>query len=146
MIANKSIQVAQTQANLLAVLAHYELPPLVVLTSQVDRITAAASPEFTARLTELAIRGDFRAWNFVRNHGTTAIRGWRENCQRCSVQIIEHAGSIYEMDVDLWNPDYGVLPALQHTFMEVWKPGKTDAAAVRKGLFKRGILVEEITA
>lgn len=133
--------IAQCQANIAALLDHYELSPVSVLTSQCDRITAHVPSSFVTMLESQARLGFFRVWNMVSNHGTTAVRGWRENVHRCSMQIIEHKTGVYEFDVDLFNPDYGALPAIVHLFAEVWHRGKTNPYKVREGLKKRGIEV-----
>src|SRR5688572_12258601 len=146
MISKTEASIAQAKANFLAVLRHYELPEVDVLTTQTDRITVTAPDEMRAHLARLVAGGKMRCWNFVNNHGATADCGWRENVWRCSTQIIAHSTGIYEIDVDLYNPDYGLWPGLQHTFLEVWKPGKTNPYKVRKVLIKRDIWPELIEA
>jgi hypothetical protein len=133
-------EIIQCKCNILAILEHYQLGPIDVLTTQSDRITAYVREQVLGRLSYLVEIGKFNCWKFNRNHGATAINGWRELSHRCSMQIIEHDTGVWEFDVDLYNPDYGVMPAMQHLLLEVWKPGKTDPFTVAKGLKKRGIL------
>lgn len=144
-----SNHIAQMRACILSVLEHYQFPPVEVLTTQVDRITIRGTAGFHEHVQKLTGSGHFNAWEFNRNHGTTADFGYRETCWRCSVQLVHHTSGIWEVDVDHYNPDYGVLPAMQHLFLEVWKPGKTNAYSIRKGLLGRGIdvpLIEESPA
>jgi len=106
---------------------------LEVVSCLVDRTFFLGTPEFTDVLSALP----FSSWDFNEEHGTTAIRGWRENVWRCSMQIVEHSTGLIEIDFDLFNPDWGALPALLHGIECLW-PGKTDSIKVMKGLRKRG--------
>lgn len=137
-------RIAQMRANIIAILEHYRFPAVTVLTTQVDRITVGATGGFKSHLQSLEAAGKFGAWKFNKNHGTTADAGWRERCWKCSMQVIHHNTGVWELDVDEYNPDYGAVPAMQHLFLEVFTPGKTNAYDVRKGLVKRGIPVQLI--
>ena len=55
------------------------------------------------------------------------------------MQIVEHVDAL-EMDIDLCNPDSGVVPALGHLVEVAW-PGKTDPFRARKLIMRRGIAV-----
>lgn len=133
---------AQCRENILAILRQYGLPEVEIVGEPAcDRITAEVPDGFASKLNNLEQEGYFRSWNHVKNHGPTAARGWRENVHRCSLQAIYHTTGIWEFDIDLWNPDYGVFPAAMHLFAEVWKRGKTDPHKVMAGLAKRGITV-----
>ena len=145
--ADKPARIAQCRANIDAVLRFYGLPPIEILTAQTDRITAFAADGFAAAVSRAIFRtgphaGDpaFRSWGLVGNHGTTAFRGWREDVPRCSLQIVEHEGRIFEMDVDLINPGYRDLVSIVGHGIETLWPGKTNPFRVRDGLRKRGIL------
>jgi hypothetical protein len=81
----------------------------------------------------------FSTWEYVQNHGVTAVRGWREEVPWCSMQIILHDTGIIEVDYDLCNPNYGVLPAAGHLIEVLW-PGKTNPWRIEKGLRKRGVI------
>jgi hypothetical protein len=137
-----ALRIAQTLANCRAVMAHYSLPRLEVRATLVDRtVFWAHKSDFRAHL--LALCGKFERWPFIRNHGTTAIFGWRERVAWCSCQIVEHEHGLIEIDFDLANPDYGALPALVHGIECLW-PGKTDSFKVMRGLRGRGIKVIDI--
>lgn len=142
MVDKKAVEIAQAKANFLAVLQHYGLMPVEVLTAQRDRITVDGLS--VEQMDALVRVGSFRQWAFNRNHGTTAVAGWRENCLDCSMQIVRHVTGIFEIDIDLYNPDYGAGVALCHLIKEVWRRGKTDPFAVLKGLRKRGLNVPDL--
>ncbi len=132
-----SYAIAQCYENIRAVLDFHLIPQPTVLAKLVDRVMVERVPAFTHRLEELTQQGKFETWNFVGNHGVTALCGWRERVARCSMQVIVHT-DLVEMDIDLWNPNFGVAPALGHLW-ECVTPGKTNPFAVAKGLMKRGI-------
>jgi hypothetical protein len=144
--AKTAARIEQMQENILAICAHYDLPHGDVLTTQIDRITIKGTAAFLSRVKALEESGQFRAWKFNSNHGVTAREGWRESCWKCSMQLIYHVTGVWEIDIDEYNPDYGVLPSMQHLFLEVFTPGKTNAYDVRRGLIKRGIQVPLIEA
>jgi hypothetical protein len=144
--AQTGARIVQMRENILAILAHHQFPCVEILTTQIDRITVKATYDFLEHVKALEKSGDFRAWRFNSNHGATAREGWRECCWKCSMQMIYHVTGVWELDIDEYSPDYGALPALQHLFLEVFTPGKTNAYDVRKGLIKRGIQVPLIEA
>jgi len=82
----------------------------------------------------------FKRWDYVKNHGVSAVGGWREYIGMYSMQIIRHEHGTLETDFDLFNPDFGLGPVICH-FWEVIIPGKTDSFRVLKGLRKRGLRV-----
>lgn len=138
--------VAQMAMNIQAVLRHYALPEIVVLTTQTDRLTAVVAEGFEAAL-ELA---QFRAWPFNANHGTTARASWREPCCTYSLQAVAHTTGVWEFDVDYVNPhpSEGLACTVGHVFEVVWnrlRRRKTDPFRVRRALVKRGIDVAEAT-
>lgn len=107
-----------------------------------DRIKGSAPPGFAYLLDSHA---NFRAFNAVKNHGKTAVRGWRENTPCWSLQVILHRLDRFELDVDRFNPDFGAWYAGRHWLQEVLPNRlgrrKTDPFAVERGLRKRGIPV-----
>lgn len=136
----------QVELNVRAGVAYHRLPQLRTLANETDRLmlTHTGTPDdqaFMMRLEELTALNLFAAWNYVRNHGLTALRGWRERVARCSMQVVEHRAAI-EVDFDLFNPDFGLLPALGHIVEIAW-PGKTDPFRVMAGLRNRGIPVKD---
>lgn len=135
-MTTKADTIARCRDNILALLSFHRLSPIQILTTHQDRVTAMVPESFPS---EIRQAGGFATWNFVGNHGTTAIRGWREEVASCSLQIIEHATGVYEFDVDLWNPNYGAGPALLH-WMEVIRRGRTDPFRVYRGLVKRKVI------
>jgi len=127
-------RILQARYNAEAVMEFYGLPPLVSVCDCADRSFFLKRPGFLEALSGLP----FASWNFLQAHGTSAVRGWRENEWRCSMQIVEHCTGLLEVDFDLWNPDQGLLPAFCHGVECLW-PGKTDSLKVRNGLIRRGI-------
>lgn len=132
----KADKIERCRLNIEALLAFHRLSPIQILTAQQDRVTAMVPESFPS---EIRQAGGFATWNFVGNHGTTAVRGWREEVATCSLQIIEHSTGVYELDVDLHNPNYGAAPAIAHLF-EVFHGGKTDPYRVYRGLVKRKVI------
>lgn len=85
----------------------------------------------TQRLAELP---GLTRWDAVRNHGDTALYGYREDRARASAQIIVHRECL-EMDFDLWNPAYGAGPAAMHWLEVVGNAAfrrKTDPFKIAK--------------
>lgn len=134
---SKPDKIARCRENITALLDFHRLSPIQILTAQQDRVTAMAPESFPS---EIRQAGGFATWNFVGNHGTTAIRGWREEVATCSLQIIEHSTGVWELDIDLYNPNYGAAPALAHLF-EVLHKGKTDPFRVYRELVKRKVIL-----
>jgi hypothetical protein len=137
----KADKIERCRQNVEALLAFHNLSPIQILTAQPDRVTAMAPETFPA---EIRQAGGFASWNIVGNHGTTAVRGWREEVASCSLQIIEHSTGVWELDVDLWNPNYGAGVGLWHGLFEVLpnmlRKGKTDPFKVYRGLVKRKVI------
>jgi hypothetical protein len=125
------------KSNCDAILRHYKLPHLHAVATLYDRTMYLELPDFMKALEKL-VPDWFSRWDFVHNHGTTALRGWRENVPMYSLQIIQHDTHILEMDFDIFNPNYGVLPAAGHLLEIMW-PGKTDPYKILHGLERRGV-------
>lgn len=136
-----ALSIRQTAVNCTSLFRHYSLPLPMIVATLSDRTMFARDRDFLGAL-ELLVPSKFESWPFNRNHGTSALRGWRERVARCSMQVIEH-DSVIEADIDLCNPNFGVLPALGH-LVEVATPGKTDPFRVLRGLRKRGIPVIDV--
>lgn len=138
-----ALAIRQCTENIRAVLRLYDLPIPVLIATLSDRVLFDRSRIFLDQLMDM-VPADFETWDFVRNHGVTALRGWRERVARCSLQVVEHSGAVIECDIDLYNPSFGVLPALGH-LCEIIGRGKTNPWTVAKGLRKRGITVSDAT-
>ncbi len=136
-----ALAIKQVEVNICASLRYHELPIPLILANESDRLMFVWSSELIARIEELTKQNLFAIWNFVQNHGLSAIRGWRERVARCAMQVVEHRMAI-EIDFDLYNPGMGLLPAVGHCAEILW-PGKTDPFRVMAGLRKRGIPVED---
>ena len=98
-------------------------PPdsLVLNRAEYDRCFFEPRGKFLAWLMR---SGLFEEWNEVKNHGETAVRGWREVGARPSMQAVLHSfdeGMRWEVEIDfdLWNPAWGLIPAAAHFFGEV---------------------------
>lgn len=142
----KARAIAQCRANCLAVLVHYELEATVI-TAQSDRITVTVPKGFEARLSVARMKTEgfpfaFETWAFNRNHGVTAVAGWRERVALCSMQLIKHNTGVWEVDIDLVNPNFGIALSIGHLWEVLRnKLGKkqTDPFRIQAGLAKRGI-------
>jgi len=135
----------QSLQNFRAVFAAYGFPLLIPVHMLPDRTLFRWNDVFLHYLSNAQHKTvpDFPAferWDAVQNHGATARYGWRESCARYSMQVVAHPENLIEIDIDLWNPNYGVAPAMGH-WVEVMFGGRTSPYAVRKGLLKRGIEV-----
>jgi len=132
--------IAQCRANIEAVLRSYGLPRVDVIqeSCDVDRFKAFVPPTFEPALMDSRA---FSCWNQVKHHGATALRGWREEVPRESLQIIEHADGRWEFDIDRINPGRRDVVSFIGHAIECLRPGKTDPFKVRDGLRKRGITV-----
>lgn len=142
MIRKDSRSIEQCYVNIISVLQSYiEMPDLKVVAKLPDRVMLQyiAYP-----VSKLSYSDKFRVWWFPGNHGTTAVTSYRENVPMYSLQLIYHTGGIWEADIDIFNPDYGLAPAAGHLIEVLW-PGKTNPYRVRRGLLKRGIEVPLIT-
>lgn len=153
---DKAASIAQCKSNIFAVIAYHKLPPVTILTAQTDRITAAVAADFREEIERLSTPTSegapvaFATWTFgIKAHhdgsaATTAVRGWREACALCSLQVIEHSTGAWEFDIDLCSPEQGLAPAIGHLF-EVLKnaltKGKTDPFVVAARLKKRGVII-----
>ncbi len=144
MLAKYEKSCRMAEENFRAVLGKMGLPnDLELKASYPDRCFFAREECFIEQLEK---NPQFERWDLVANHidvtarlkarGETAIRGWRQKVARYSMQIVEHRTEVIEIDIDLWNPDYGLLPLICHG-IEVWRGKQTDPFAVRKGLAKR---------
>jgi hypothetical protein len=141
-----ALAIRQCQFNVEAILRHYGLHRPVIIATQSDRLIMDRSRIFLDELQAL-VPDRFEEWPFNRNHGLTAIRGWRERVARCSLQIVEHETAVLELDIDEWNPGFGIGPALFH-LGEVWRhyiaKGKTSPWVILKGLQRRGLSVLDV--
>ena len=130
------------ERNISALLKHHSIPVLELQPSQQDRCFYRVEPNaLGARMAELVLANKFTRWDEVRNHGASALCGWREDVAKFSLQVILHEGGVVECDVDIFNPAYGIAPAIAH-WVETLIPGKTDPARVERGLVARGIFKE----
>ena len=136
----------QARANLEAVMRHYGLPPLQIAARFDDRCYWHLTDEWLVRLADLTLTGQFRSWDAFGNHGVKATASFRENVPRYSMQLVLHGKQgddldrLVEADIDRWNPDYGVAPAMAHWFVDVLGRA-ADPANIAAALRKRGIEV-----
>lgn len=135
----------QTRWNIAGLLNHYQIVLGAVQLLKVDRVVVFGFPGFQERMEALTQCGLFTRWDAVKNHGPTALCGWREAVPFNSMQLIFHnTGSlgVVELDIDRCNPAGGLFPAIGHS-VEVLFPGKTNPFAVYRGLLSRGVEVEQ---
>jgi len=140
MIRSTNRDNAQCLANITAWLDWHRLPALTPVTVQRDRVVYEPCQEFLDQIQYQAGEGGFARWDMgMKEHGLTALYSLRECVARCSAQVVVHRAAI-EIDFDLFNPDFGVAPAIGHAIECLW-PGKTDPRRVRRGLIARGLTV-----
>lgn len=136
----------QCETNCLALFVHYDLPRLQTVVTLADRTLFSATQEFLEALFGI-VPQRFEIWRFNRNHGTTAIRGWRERVARWSMQLIEHEGLILEADFDSMNPNFGLAPLIGHAgevLSHKLTGRKTDSFTIMAALRRRGIDVSDV--
>jgi hypothetical protein len=78
-----------------------------------DRVFYPSSQEVRSAIYNTCIDGDLIAGNY-KNHGKTAVGGYREDVGTYSAQVIIHTGSI-EIDFDYFNP-YDVVGIIGHAW------------------------------
>ena len=105
-----------------------------------DRCFFAPSFNMAESVKYVVSRGDLKPANY-RNHGETAVAGWREARGRCAAQIVLHDDGRHEIDFDFWNPWDVVGLAMHGVEVVVNKLGnrKTDPVKISEALRKRGI-------
>lgn len=159
--------ILQTKVNIRDWAKHYGLPltePIATLVyKNLFPLTPEFCEEFQKRLSKTdqestAITTYFSSDPFPVNPShtvegleVTARASYRENCPWWSAQIVWHKAKeglgVIEIDFDEQNPNWGGAPAFMHGLLVLKRRligGQTNAFAVRKGLRKRGIEVEEI--
>ena len=107
---------------------------------EADRCWYRAGDAMVSSIEWAVTEGRFVPANY-KNHGKTAVCGWREARGRCTAQIVRHVGSIYEIDFDYWNP-WDIVGLVGHGWeVASNKLGRrtTDPFVVAKLLEKRGI-------
>lgn len=147
MIIAPSSREIQCERNIRALLTHHDIPVGPLLERQEDRLFfgPGESRSTADRMRKLDGYGLFSRSpeSLLKGHGETAVCGWRELAAP-SLQVIFHDGGRIELDIDLANPRNDVWGAIIHAIEVLW-PGKTDPERVRRGLEKRGILVEKVS-
>lgn len=136
-------KIRQCEENCRSLFDFYGLARIKTVATLADRTLFYATPSFLVGLDYLTEMQEFERWDFVKNHGVTAFKGWRESRATCSMQIVLHTDLIIECDFDHFNPDYGLAPAIGHAVEYLW-PGKTDPFAIMKRLRKRGVPVADV--
>lgn len=133
----KPDRVAQCRANIRDMFVHHGLPMLEEVEMREERGFFKYRGFFTSELEKL-VPEVFAPFNFVQNHGPTALCGWREEVATCSMQIIRHVDNLVEVDFDYNNPNYGLGLAVLHFFDLVFRP-VVNSFKVAKKLRERGI-------
>ncbi len=118
------------------------IKPAGILDARTDRCFYRTDVSILWQLEELRSLLLLESGNF-RNHGPTAVRGYREAVGRGSAQIVVHkdeTGYSIEVDFDYWNP-WDVVGLVGH-WWEVaankFTRKKTNPERVAKLLRKRG--------
>lgn len=136
-----ALKAAQCNANVEAIFLHYGLPVPPVAEQKTDRTVFDWKTGLVTRMGQLVPK--HFSVHLPWGHGKTAVKGWREEVARFSMQLVMHSDRRFEADVDLYNPGYGAGLALCHLSECIW-PGKTDPLKVLKGLRARGIDVSDV--
>jgi hypothetical protein len=131
--------------NIAAWAAHHGMDQMPVpVRAYQDRCYYPAAP-LSAWVAGLVDNGTLKPGNY-RNHGASAMAGWREARGRTSAQIVEHldAGQwLFEIDFDHWNPwdVAGILGHAWEVFTNKLARRRTCPKAIAEALGKRGIHV-----
>lgn len=127
-------------ANIAAWARHVGLDLPLPFREEPDRCWYKGGWNLDSSLEWLISDGKLIAGNY-KNHGKTAIAGWRESRGRCSAQVVRHDGGIYEIDFDLWNP-WDLVGLIGHGWEVATnrlRRRKTDPFKVAEILRERGI-------
>jgi hypothetical protein len=105
-----------------------------------DRCYFEPSWTMKASVQAMVDRGELHPANY-KNHGKTAIAGWREDRMRCAAQVVEHSDGRIEIDFDYWNPRdvIGIAGHLWEVAVNKLGNRKTDPVKISAELRKRGI-------
>ncbi len=150
----------QCAANLDALLfGHYRFPRLTPLVTRTDRVFYSYQRAFEDAV---VASGAFTRWNrFLDGHRdpdpiTTADHGYRETAPFASCQLVIHlcrpgnsnlVYGVVEADIDLCNPDGGLVPATLHlgeVLAHRLTGGRTDPFRAARWLRRRNILIPEV--
>lgn len=141
----QSVETAGRQMleNVEAWMRAYGAPSIWIWGEEPDRVWFKSGEDWPVWVARMAQDGRLVPGNY-RNHGETAIVGWREAVGRYGAQLVEHEDGLWEIDFDYWNPwdVVGVVGHLGEVVGNKLRKRKTDPWKVAKGLRKRGIEVQ----
>ena len=126
--------------NIAAWARHVGLDLPLPVKEEADRCWYKGGFNLDSSINRMVRAGELVPANY-KNHGETAIDGWRESRGRCTAQIVAHKNGIYEIDFDLWNP-WDLVGLIGHGLeVATNKLGrrKTDPFKVVEMLRERGI-------
>lgn len=152
MIHVNSASIEQCYQNIMALLLFHrvELPDYRIIAKLPDRVLLGDCSfpfhQLFTRGNGSFVRTSFRTPDGPLNpgEGATAVFRYRERVPRCALQLVAHSSMVWELSIDVFNPDYDLLSLAGH-FLEAFRPGKANPYRIRKGLLKRGIGVPLIT-
>jgi hypothetical protein len=125
------------EGNIRYLFRKYNLEQLKLIKSERDRCSFEYSDKFWQQMKVLWNLKQFNIWNhFTKEHGRDVSCGFREFVPRFSLQVLFHNMESIECDIDLYNPDYGLLYLVAHGIECAWL-GKTDPFKVYNGLMLR---------
>jgi len=120
-----------------------KIPDPAPISVRQDRIFFPNYTDMRAAIYNAVAEGVLIPANY-KNHGETAIAGYRESCGMYSAQVIIHVNQI-EIDFDYFNP-WDVVGIIGHGW-EVARNRflgrKTDPRKVAKALKERGIIKDD---
>jgi len=129
--------------NVSAWLKFRKIPAPEPISVSQDRVFYPDSQDFKAHIYLARIDGILIPANY-KNHGKTAVMGYREDVGTYSAQVVLHTDKI-EIDFDYFNP-YDVVGIIGHTWEVLrnrLRKTKTDPRKVAKKLKERGILKDD---
>ena len=105
-----------------------------------DRCFFELTPGVGGRILRFADSGRLLRGNY-KNHGETAVAGWREDVSRAAAQVIWHRDGRIEVDFDYWNPRdvVGIVGHLAEVAVNKVRRRKTDPWKVAGMLKARGV-------
>lgn len=129
--------------NVVSWLKFRKIPDPAPISVHHDRVFFPKYTDMRAAIYNAVAEGVLIPGNY-KNHGKTAVAGYRESCGMYSAQIVIHVNSI-EIDFDYFNP-WDVVGILGHGW-EVARNKlfgrKTDPKKVAKSLRERGIIKDD---
>ena len=124
-------------------LKYRNIPDPAPISVSVDRVFFPKYSDMRSAIYSAVSDGVLIPANY-KNHGKTAVAGYRENCGTYSAQVVIHVDRI-EIDFDYFNP-WDVVGIVGHAWEVVGNKlfgRKTDPRKVAKALRERGVIKDD---